>query len=125
VMWIDNLRGDIPGLSPFPMVSLYTTQSYADQHPDVVRRVVRATQRAAKEMSERSADEIMAVLKPRYATMDPKVLHLCIEASKPSLNVSGAVTREMAQNLIDFMPEAKGITVDQYLSFYTGKFLKD
>ena len=125
VMWIDNLRGDIPGLSPFPMVSLYTMQSYAEQHPDVVRRVVRATQRASKEMSERSVDEIMAVLKPRYASMDPKVLRLCIQAFKPSLNVSGAVTKEMAQNLLAFMPEAKGITVDQYMSFYTGKFLKD
>jgi NitT/TauT family transport system substrate-binding protein len=125
VMWIDNLRGDIPGLSPFPMVSLYTMQSYAEKNPDVVRRVVRATQRATKEMSERSVDDIMTVLKPRYASMDPNVLRLCIEAFKPSLNVSGAVTREMAQNVLDFMPEAKGITVDQYLSFYTGRFLKD
>jgi NitT/TauT family transport system substrate-binding protein len=125
VMWIDNLRGDIPGLSPFPMVGIYTTMAYAQQHPDIVRRVVRATQRGVKEMTERSVDQIMEVLKPRYSSMDPKVLHLCITALKPSLNLSGAVTREMAQNLLAFMPQAKGITVDQYLSYYSGKFLKD
>ncbi len=125
VMWIDNLRGDIPGLSPFPMVGIYTTEAYAKQHPDVVRRVVRATQRGVKEMSERSVDQIMTVLKPRYASMDPKVLRLCIAAIKPSLNKTGAVTREMAQNLLTFMPQAKGITVDQYMSYYSDKFLKD
>jgi len=124
-MWIDNLRGDIPGLSPFPMVGIYTTMAYAQQHPDIVRRVVRATQRGVKEMSQRSVDQIMEVLKPRYSSMDPKVLHLCITALKPSLNLSGAVTREMAQNLLAFMPQAKGITVDQYMSYYSGKFLKD
>ena len=107
------------------MVGLYTMQSYAEKNPDIVRRVVRATQRATKEMHDRPVDEVMAVLQPRYSTMDPKVLRLCIEAFKPSLNVSGAVTREMAQNVLDFMPEAKGITVDQYMSFYTDKFLKD
>ena len=90
------------------MVSLYTMQSYAEKNPDIVRRVVRATQRATKEMSERSVDQVFDVLKPRYASMDPKVLRLCIEAFKPSLNVSGAVTKEMAQNLLAFMPEAKG-----------------
>lgn len=125
VMWIDNLRGDIPGLSPFPMVGLYTTETYAQQHPDIVRRVVRATQRGVKEMSERSVDQILQVLKPRYSSMDPKVLRLCIAAIKPALNQTGAVTPEMAQNLLAFMPQAKGITLDKYMSFYTDKFLKD
>ena len=125
VMWIDNLRGDVPGLSPMPTVGLYVMEAYAEKNPGIVRRFVKATQRAVKEMSERPLDEVVAVLKARYTSMDPAVLRLSIEAVKPAFNITGNVTREMAENLVAFMPEAQGLTAEQYLGFYTNRFLKD
>ena len=124
LMWVDNLRGDVPGLSPFPMVNLYTTKKFADANPAVVRKVVRATQRAVAELKQRPAEEIAAILKERYKGMDPQVLLLCVQAFKPALNIEGSVSREMVDNLLAFLGE-KDLTAERFLSFYTDKFLKD
>lgn len=123
VMWIDNLRGDVAGLSPFPMVNLYTTQSYAEQHPDIVAKLVQATQRATADLAKKSVDEVFEILKPRYKNMDPEVLRLCIAAFQPALNASGKVSDEMVDNLLTFTGE-QTVTKGQYLAHYDPKFLK-
>lgn len=123
VMWIDNLRGDVSGLSPFPMVNLYTTRDYAENNPEIVTKLVQATQRAAADLAAKSVDEVFEILKSRYKSMDPEVLRLCIEAFKPALNSSGKVSDEMAENLLTFTGEEE-ITKDRYLSNYDPKFLQ-
>jgi NitT/TauT family transport system substrate-binding protein len=124
VMWVDNLRGDVGGLSPFPMVNLYTTKRYADANPQIVRKLVRATQRAVKDLAEKSPEDVARVLQARYSTMDPQVLLLCVRAFKPALNPQGNVTREMVDNLLAF-EGVSDISRDKFLSFYTDRFLKD
>ncbi len=123
VMWVDNLRGDVPGLAPFPMVNLYTTRSYAEKNPEVVKKLVQATQDATAELASKSVDEIFKILQPRYPKMDPAVLRLCIEAFKPAMNASGKVSEAMAQNLLTLVGEDK-ISKERYLSFYEPRFLK-
>lgn len=124
VMWVDNLRGDVAGLSPFPMVNLYTTKRFADSNPQIVRKVVRATQRAVKDMADKSPEDLARILQARYKSMDPEVLLLSVRAFKPALNLDGAVSREMAGNLLAF-ENATDITLDKFLSFYTDRFLRD
>ena len=124
VMWVDNLRGDVAGLSPFPMVNIYTTKRYADANPEIVRRFVRATQNAVLDMSKKTPEEIAKVLQPRFSSMDPDVLLLSIRAFKPALNLNGAVTPEMIDNLITF-EGASDISRKKFQSFYTGKYLND
>lgn len=123
VMWVDNLRGDVPGLAPFPMVNLYTTRSYAEENPEIVEKLVQATQAATAELASKSVDEIFEILQPRYPNMDPAVLRLCIEAFKPAMNPSGAVSEEMAENLLTLVGE-DDVTKEQYLSYYEPRFLK-
>lgn len=124
VMWVDNLRGDVAGLSPFPMVNLYTTKRFSDSNPQIVRKVVRATQRAVKDMADKSPEDLARILQARYKSMDPEVLLLSVRAFKPALNLDGAVSREMAGNLLAF-ENTTDITLDKFLSFYTDRFLHD
>jgi len=123
VMWIDNLRGDVAGLSPFPMVNLYTTRSYAEKNPEIVSKLVQATQRAVADLRKKSVDEIFDILKPRYKNMDPEVLRLCIAAFQPALNSSGKVSEEMVDNLLTFTGE-QTVTKDQYIAHYDSKYLQ-
>lgn len=124
VMWVDNLRGDVAGLSPFPMVNIYTTKRYAAANPQIVRKLVRATQKAVLDLHAKSPEEIAKVLQARYSTMDPAVLLLSIRAFKPALNLEGNVSPEMADNLLTF-EGTTDITRAKFLSFYSDKFLKD
>jgi NitT/TauT family transport system substrate-binding protein len=123
VMWVDNLRGDVAGLSPFPMVNLYTTRSYAEENPEIVEKLVQATQRATADLAAKSVDEIFEILQPRYKSMDPEVLRLSIEAFKPALNASGQVSDEMVDNLLTFVGEEE-VTSDDYKAHYEPKFLE-
>lgn len=55
VMWVDNAAGDDPAIDPFMMESLLTTQTWADENPDVVKAMIRALRRAVADLSSKSA----------------------------------------------------------------------
>jgi len=100
VIWVDNAKGDDPSIDPFMMESLLTTKAYADANPDVVRGMVRALRRAVDDLTAMPAEDIRAVVQEAFGRVDPEVMLLGIEAIKPALNESGAVSLEMAEHTI-------------------------
>ncbi len=77
VTWVNNLRGDVPGLTPFPAINTYVLKSYAEENPETVRKFVRATHRAVDAMQSQSPEEIAQVLKDNmkyYRDMDSAIL---------------------------------------------------
>jgi NitT/TauT family transport system substrate-binding protein len=126
VTWINNLRGDVPGLTPFPAINTYVRKSWAEQNKDTVKAFVRATQRAVVGMKQQSAEQIAASLKAKmkyYRDMDEGILLDAIRYTIPGLNPSGKTTREMFANLINLVGQQEGIDADLLYSYATTEYL--
>jgi NitT/TauT family transport system substrate-binding protein len=126
VTWINNLRGDVPGLTPFPAINTYVLKSYAEENPETVRKFVRATHRAVAAMQSQSPEEIAQVLMDNskyYRDMDQDILLASIGFTIPGLNASGRVTREMFENLLNLVGTEDGLTADQLLAYSTDEYL--
>jgi NitT/TauT family transport system substrate-binding protein len=126
VTWINNLRGDVPGLTPFPAINTYVLRSYAEENPETVRKFIRATHRAVAAMQSQSPEEIAQDLKDNmkyYRDMDPEILLASIEFTVPGLNPSGRVSLEMFENLLNLVGAEEGVTADQLLAYSTDEYL--
>ena len=123
VTWVNNLRGDVPGLTPFPMVNIYTTRRYAEKNPEIVKKFIRATKQGMKELAEKSIDEIVTVLTPRYKNMSKDLLRDVVRVSKPALNPGGEVTLEMMKNMM-VLEGSKDITPEKMFSYSTNEYNK-
>lgn len=126
VTWINNLRGDVPGLTPFPAINTYVLKSYADENPETVRKFVRATHRAVSDMQSQPPEQTAQVLKDHmkyYRDMDDEILLASIEFTIPGLNPTGRVTEEMFENLLNLVGTEDGLTADTLLAYSTDQYL--
>ncbi len=122
MVWIDNARGDDPNIDPFVMESLLTTRAFAENHPEEVTALIRATQRAVNRIATDSPREIREVVRSEFGKYDPEVMLLGIEAVQPALNRTGRITREMARNTIK-LDGTQEVTADQLFETFTDRYL--
>lgn len=121
VMWVDNAAGADPSIDPFMMESIITTEAYAASNPDVVRAFIRATRKAVAAIHSKSAKSVFKVIKAEFRKVKPEIAELAINAIKPALNLTGAVTKDMAIKTM-LLDGRKEVTADQLFATYTAKF---
>lgn len=120
-MWIDMAAGSAPSIDPLIHQSLITSPQFARQHPETVRAMVGALQRAIDDIQSKPAEEIRDMVQPAFGKLSPAVVLSGIEAAKPALDRTGAVTLEMAANSVR-LDSRNGITAEQLFSIYTDEF---
>jgi NitT/TauT family transport system substrate-binding protein len=126
VTWINNLRGDVPGLTPFQAINTYVRRSWAEQNRDTVKAFVSATHKAVKAMKEQSPEQIAATLKSKmkyYRDMDGGILLDSVRSTIPGLNPTGKTTLEMFENLINLVGAEEGIDAKLLYSYATNEYL--
>lgn len=123
VLWIDNAKGEDPNISPFMMESLLTTPAFAEENPDVVRGLIRATQRAVEQIATQSPRDIRDVVRDEFGKFDPDVMLLGIEAVKPALNRTGEVTLDMARNTLRLYGSTE-VTPQELYGTFTDTYLR-
>jgi NitT/TauT family transport system substrate-binding protein len=101
--------------SPFPFGAFNISKAYADTHPDVVKRIVRALNRAVDFVNANPADA-KAAMRPflpeeqrQFVAFYPDALFV------RSDKVDGAVLKKMAQSLLDLGIIKQPISLDGLL----------
>ncbi|MDR7588748.1 MAG: ABC transporter substrate-binding protein [Armatimonadota bacterium] len=104
VMIIKSSAGDVPELDNFLYTGISVHNVYANQNGDVLRRWVRAVNRANALMRQDPAAAITH-LRKYFPRTDPDVLALALRDITPALSPDGRMTEEMMEKHLAFMLE--------------------
>lgn len=104
VMIIKSSAGDVPELDNFMYTGISVHNVYANQQGDVIRRWVRAVNRANALMRQDQAAAITH-LRKYFPRTDPEVLALALRDITPALSPDGRMTEEMMDKHLNFMLE--------------------
>jgi NitT/TauT family transport system substrate-binding protein len=123
VIWVDNTRGDDPSIDPFMMESILTTAEYAKNNPETVKKMVRAMDKAVNDLSKKSPEEVMAVVKAVFKKVPDDVMLEGIAAVQKALNTSGRVSQKMAENTLLLDGRGDKVSPEQLFGTFTSDFL--
>ena len=101
VVLVKFAEGGVPALSNIVYDALVTRQDYADQHPDVVRKMVRAIGRACNLLRE-NPDEAFYAIHPFFDKTPPEVMKVAVNNVRNALAPHGLFTEEAWKNTMDF-----------------------
>ena len=122
VLWVNNPAGDDPAVNPFMMSSLVTTPTMVKEHPELVRKMVKALRHAMADIASKPIPDIIKVIKHRYSKIDEHTMEVSLAAAKKLMNPTGEVTAQMAKNTVAF--DGRGVSADALLKTFDGQFLK-
>lgn len=123
VIWVDNTRGDDPSIDPFMMESLLTTRDYATKNPEIVKKMVRALQKAVQQISSQSPEEVRDVVQTVFKKVEPAIMLLGIEAVQQALNAEGTVTLDMAEKTLLLDGRSDKVSAQQLFESFTSDYL--
>lgn len=121
VMWVDMAVTSARSVDPLVMESLVTSPDFAARHPETVRAMIRALRRAIDDIAVKPPEEIRDAVQPDFGKMSPALLLSGIEALRPALSETGAVTLAMALNTVR-LDQRKGVTAEQLFAVYTDAY---
>lgn len=98
-------RGEMPELSNIIYDGLVTTRPFAEKHPDVVRKVVRAIGRAANFIPQHP-DETRDIMLKFFDKTPPQVMHAVIANVRDAYPEDARITDEMWANTMRFNVQA-------------------
>ncbi len=124
---VNNAKGDNPRLREFMMSALMTTPEYADQRPDVVRKMVRAVKRALTYIAEKPLDDVVKTVEPFFgARVKPMLLWSAVETVKAATAVDGTMSQEAVDATVRLLHDAGKEMPDYTLKdVFTDRFLKE
>jgi NitT/TauT family transport system substrate-binding protein len=122
VQWVDNPAGQDPAIDPFLMSSLVTTPTMVKEHPELVRKMVKALRHAIADIISKPIPDIIKVIKHRYSTIDEHTMEVSLAAAKKLMNPTGEVTLQMAKNTVEF--DGRGVSAEALFKTFDGQFLK-
>ncbi|MBI4391239.1 MAG: ABC transporter substrate-binding protein [candidate division NC10 bacterium] len=101
---VKSSAGDVPELDNFLYTGISVHKDYADKNPDVLRRWIKAVNRANALMRK---DQAAAVrhLQKHFPRMDPAILTLALREIIPALSEDGTMNEQMMQKHLDFLVE--------------------
>lgn len=122
VMWVNNPAGDDPAVTPFMMSSLVTSPKMIKEHPELVKKMVKALRHAMSDIISKPIPDIIKVIKHRYSKIDEHTMEVSLAAAKKLMNPTGEVTMDMAKNTVAF--DGRGVSAEALYKTFDGKFLK-
>jgi NitT/TauT family transport system substrate-binding protein len=122
VEWINNPAGQDNSVDPFMMSSLVTTPQMVKQHPDLIRKMVKALRHAMQDIITKPVPAIRSVIAHEYSKIDTHTLDVSIAAAKKLMNPTGKVTLQMAQNTVAF--DGRGASAQALFKTFDSQFLK-
>jgi NitT/TauT family transport system substrate-binding protein len=105
---VKSSAGDVPELDNFLYTGVVVSKEYADKNPDVIKRWVRATNKANVLMRR---DEAAALkhLKKYFPRMADDVMALAMKEIMPALSADGTMNEQMMAKHLDFLYDTKQI----------------
>jgi len=100
--------GDVPELDNFLYTGVAVSKEYAEKNPDVVRRWVKAVNKANVLMRK---DEAAALkyLKKYFPRMPDDVMALAMKEIMPALSADGTMNEQMMQKHLDFLKDTEQV----------------
>lgn len=105
VLLISLSRGDMAEMGNIAYDALVTSKEYAEKHPDVVRKVVRAVGQASNLIMERP-EETREIMLRAFDKTPPEVMAAVIDNLKGAFARDARFTEEMWRNAVHFNLEA-------------------
>ncbi len=102
VVVIKASAGDVPELDNFMYTGISVYNVYANQNPDLLRRWVRAVNRANQLMRSDLAAAV-GHLRKYFPRTDPEVLTLALREIIPALSENGTISEQMMDKHLQFM----------------------
>ena len=123
--FINNARGEDPSLDPFMMSTLMVTPQYANDHPQVVRKMVRALHRATQYILQHALEEVVRTVEPFFGDkLPPDILREAVRTVQAAVSHDGRMQPQAVQNTVRLMHGAgrlqRTFTLDDV---FTDRFL--
>lgn len=102
VVVIKASAGDVPELDNFMYTGISVYNVYANQNPDLLRRWVRAVNRA-NQLMRGDLPAAVGHLRKYFPRTDPEVLTLALREIIPALSENGTISEQMMDKHLQFM----------------------
>ncbi len=103
VLIVDNAAGEDPDFAEFMMNVLLVHPDYAKQHPEVVRKAVRALLRANAWLLDHSAEESVPFMKPFLGSLDEKILLAGLQKVRLGIPRDGKISERAVTSTQEFL----------------------
>jgi NitT/TauT family transport system substrate-binding protein len=104
-----NCGQDVPEFREFPFTPVVVTPQYAEEKPDLVRRIAQTLGQGNNMFHDRFSD-VVDVMKKQYPAVPPKALERALERDKEAFPRGGRMTKAMWDNNVKVSVEAKLIS---------------
>ncbi|MEA2980853.1 MAG: sulfonate transport system substrate-binding protein [Alphaproteobacteria bacterium] len=101
-----NCGQDVPEFAEFPFTPVVVTPRFAEEKPDVVRRIAQTLGQGNDMFAERFGD-VVDLMKKQYPGVPPRALERALERDKASFPRGGRMTKRMWDNNVRVSVEAK------------------
>ncbi len=109
---VDNSHGEDPAFKTILFELVYVRPDYAAQHGDIVRKLLRAILDANAWIMHASDADNLAMLKPRFGTLDDKTLLESVANVKLGIVPDGCITRDSVDTAAAFLKRTGALTSD-------------
>jgi NitT/TauT family transport system substrate-binding protein len=119
-----NCAQDVPVYSDFPYTVLSVSPEFAEEQPDVVRRIAQ-TIGQANDLYRSNFGKVVDVMRSIYSAVDPKALERALQRDVDSFPAGGRMTEAMWKNMNEVALNLKMIgspLPTQEGAFWTNKF---
>lgn len=106
IMLINNAKGEDPSIPEFLMEDLIIRPETAKTEPELVRKMVRALDRANRWALASTPEEVASVLKPFMSKTDPELLLAGARSVLPALSPDGRISERSVQITQDVLEQA-------------------
>ena len=116
---------EVPEFKEFPFTPVVVTPQFAEEKPDVVRRIAQ-TLGQGNDMFHDRFGEVVDIMKKQYPAVPPKALERALERDKDSFPRGGRMTQAMWDNNVKVSVEAKLVSSAPSTAegeMWTNKFL--
>jgi ABC-type nitrate/sulfonate/bicarbonate transport system substrate-binding protein len=125
---IRGSAGEVKELDNYPYFGVIVMESYAAQHPDVVRGFIRATRRGAAFMRSDLEGTVQAV-QAFFKRMSPEVLRAGVQTALPAYSNDGRLSEQIVTHFLELAYSMKLLTVPQRPSpkegvLWTNRFIE-
>jgi ABC-type nitrate/sulfonate/bicarbonate transport system substrate-binding protein len=100
---------DVPEFTEFPFTPIVVTPQFAEEKPELVRRIAQ-TLGQGNDMFHTRFGDVVDIMKKQYPGVPPKALERALERDKASFPRGGRMTKAMWDNNVKVSVEAKLIS---------------